>query len=604
MRSCFFRYIRAVLPFLFAVLTSTDLIAAPLDNSSNMPIRIGVLAYRGPDETGTSWSELPARLAKAIPGYRFEMREMSGTELSDAVEQSDLEFVLTNSSQYVLLAAAFGIKRIATVMLPETLSQEQAIGSTVLTLADRHDLNQFADLRGKRIASVANDAFGGYLAAAREFLGAGIDLEAGDVEMVYVGFPMRNAINALRTGTADAAIVRTCLLEQLAAKGVLQPAEFKLVSPRPISGFRCASSTPLYPDWPMAAARGVDQHLAKQVAMALLSMPASPGGLTWDIPADYQSVSALYRDLMIGPYVDLRTTTFRGLLKAYRPHVLISLFLLVATVIYMIWLIRRHTTELRAARAQTRELQKEAEHMARLSILGEMAGTLAHELNQPLTTIATFAQGLERRCAAGPVDPAMVAEANREIVAQTERAANVIRRVRAFTRKRMAVRECKPIVNTVEESIDLFSNLLPDLPEITLDNRLPMGAEIEADHLQLQELLLNLMKNAADAMRELPATDREISIVLAQEEGSISIAVADHGPAVSAETIAHLFEPFFTTKPDGMGLGLSICRSIAEAHGGRLDVAPRSPPPGLVFRINLPADSCHGKRLASPHSRR
>jgi two-component system sensor histidine kinase TtrS len=604
MRSRFFRFIRSVLPFLLAVLTSTDLIAASLDNSSNTSIRIGVLAYRGPDETGTSWSELPARLAKAIPGYRFEMREMSGTELSDAVEQEDLEFVLTNSSQYVLLAAAFGIKRIATVMLPETLSQNQAIGSTVLALSGRDDINQFADLRGKRIAAVANDAFGGYLAAAREFLGAGIDLEAGDVSMTYVGFPMRHAIDALRTGTADAAIVRTCLLEQLAARGVLQPADFKIVSPRPIPGFRCVSSTPLYPDWPMAAARGVDPHLAKQVAMALLSMPATPSGLTWDIPADYQSVNALYRDLMIGPYVDLRTTTFRGVLKTYRPHVLISVFLLITTLAYGIWLARRHILELRAAKAQTRELQKEAEHMARLSILGEMAGTLAHELNQPLTTIATFAQGLERRCATGSMDPAMVAEANREIVAQTERAANVIRRVRAFTKKRMAVRECKPIGNTVEEAIDLFSNLLPDLPEITLENRLPMDAQLEADHLQLQEVLLNLMKNAADAMREQPATEREISIVLAHAEGSISIAVADRGPDVSAETIAHLFEPFFTTKPDGMGLGLSICRSIAEAHGGRLDVEARNPPPGLIFRINLPAGTCNGKSPDPRHSRR
>jgi two-component system sensor histidine kinase TtrS len=202
------------------------------------------------------------------------------------------------------------------------------------------------------------------------------------------------------------------------------------------------------------------------------------------------------------------------------------------------------------------------------------------------------------------MDPVMVAEANREIVAQTERAANVIRRVRAFTKKRMAVRECKPIRNTVEEAIDLFSSLLPDLPEITLDNRLPMNAQLEADHLQLQEVLLNLMKNAADAMREQPATEREISIVLTREDGSISISVADRGPAVSSETIAHLFEPFFTTKPDGMGLGLSICRSIAEAHGGHLDVEARNPPPGLIFRINLPAGTCNGKSPDPRHSRR
>lgn len=576
----------------------------PACAASDELVRIGVLAYRGPDETGTSWSDLPTRLAKTIPGYRFEIQELSGSKLGEAVERNELEFVLTNSTQYVSLAAEFGIRRIATVMLPETLSQQQAIGSTILTLAERKDINQLTDLRGKRIAAVASDAFGGYLAGARELLAAGVDLEAGDARMVFIGTPMRLAAQALLDGQADAAIVRTCLLEQLATKGILHAEEFKVIAPKQIAGFACAASTPLYPDWPMAVTQRVDPHLARQVAMALLSMPSSPNGLYWDVPADYQPVNDLFRELMIGPYVDLRGTTSRGILKIYRPQVIAAALLLLLFLSYIAWLIWRHAAELRAAREQARELQKEAEHMARLSILGEMAGTLAHELNQPLATIATYAQGLERRCAAGPVDPAVVVEANREIVAQTERADNVIRRVRAFTKKRMAVRECKPIATTVEEAVELFSRLLPDLPEITIDDWLPLNAQVEADHLQLQEVLLNLMKNAADAMRELPASEREIDITLAKGEGVISIAVADRGPPVPPDTFAHLFEAFFTTKPDGLGLGLAICKSIAEAHGGRLEVEPRNPPPGLIFRINLPVGGCNGKSPAPAHSRR
>jgi two-component system, LuxR family, sensor histidine kinase TtrS len=567
-------------------------------------VRIGILAYRGPDETGTSWSDLPARLANAIPGYRFEVEEMSGSKLAETVERNEIEFVLTNSTQYVSLAAEFGIRRIATVMLPETLSPQQAIGSAILTLANRNDIKQLTDLRGKRIAAVAGDAFGGYLAGARELLGAGVDLEAGDARMVFVGSPMRHAAQAVIDGKADAAIVRTCLLEQLATKEILRAETFKVIAPKQIAGFGCAASTPLYPDWPMAATQRVDPHLARLVALALLSMPPSPNGLFWDVPADYQPVNDLFRELMIGPYVDLRNTTFRGLLKVYRPHVYFAIALLLVFVAYLVWLIRHHTAELRAAREQARELQKEAEHMARLSILGEMAGTLAHELNQPLATIATYAQGLERRCAAGPVDPAVVVEANREIVAQTERADHVIRRVRAFTKKRMAVRECKPIATTVEEAVGLFSRLLPDLPEITIDDWLPMHAQIEADHLQLQEVLLNLMKNAADAMRDLPADEREIDITLAKGEGIVSISVADRGPPVPADTFAHLFEPFYTTKPDGLGLGLAICKSIAEAHGGRLEVEHRTPPPGLIFRINLPVGGCNGKQPVPTHPHR
>lgn len=570
-------------------------------------VRVGVLAYRGPDEAVASWSELPARLSAAVPGYRFEMQAYGGPELREAVRKGELAFVLANSSLYVDLAAQFGIRRIATVMLPEALSSERAIGSAVVTLAERDDLTRFTDLRGKRIAVVAADAFGGYLVAAREMRRAGVDLERGDAKLLFTGFPMRLALDAVSAGQADAAIVRTCLLEQLSAKGLLQVDRFKVIAPQPMAGFPCATSTPLYPDWPFAAARGVDRHLAKSVAMALLSLPPSPTGLAWDVPADYQSVNELYREMMLGPYVDLRTSTFRGVLRNHRLFVLAALALFVGIIIHGIRVeatVQRRTRELRAAQTEARELQQKTEHMARLSILGEMSGTLAHELNQPLTTIAAYAQGMERRCAAGLVDPAVVAAANREIVAQTERADQVIRRVRAFTKKRMAVRECKPVATTVEEAVGLFSRLLPDLPEITIDDWLPMHAQIEADHLQLQEVLLNLMKNATDAMRELPAAEREIDITLARGEGVVSIAVADRGPPVPAETFAHLFEPFYTTKPDGLGLGLAICKSIAEAHGGRLEVKRRDPPPGLIFRINLPVGGCSGKRSVPAHSRR
>ncbi|MBA3032524.1 MAG: PhnD/SsuA/transferrin family substrate-binding protein [Rhodocyclaceae bacterium] len=578
---------------LLATLASWVASAAPAATPTAAPatVRIGVLAYRGPDEAVASWGELPDRLSAAIPGRRFVMQAYGGQELREAVRKGELDFVLANSSLYVDLAAQFGIQRIATVMLPEALSSERAIGSAILTLASRDDLTRLTDLRGMRIAVGAPDAFGGYLVAAREFQRVGVDLEVGDARLLFTGFPMRLAVEAVRTGQADAAIVRTCLLEQLSATGLLKSEEFKVVAQRPIAGFPCAASTPLYPDWPFAAARGVDRHLAKSVAMALLSLPPSASGLAWDVPADYQSVNELYRELMLGPYIDLRTSTFRGVLRNYRLFILAALLLFIGIVVHAIrveYLVKRRTIELRAAQAQARDLQWKTEHMARLSVLGEMSGTLAHELNQPLTTIAAYAQGMERRCAAGKADSTLITETLREIFAQTERAAGVIRRVRNFAGKRAAAREVRPIADTVREAIGLLSTLMPDLPPVVMDDRLPPRTLVEADHLQLQQVLLNLMKNAAEAMRELPRFRRTINVALYRVDGSLTIAVSDHGPQVTAKTLTRFFEPFFTTKFDGLGLGLAICKSIIEAHGGRLQVELRDPPPGLVFHFNLP----------------
>lgn len=554
-------------------------------------VRIGVLSYRELDGEVVYWRDIQARLAQAIPGYRFELDPLDGKSLQEAVRKGELGFVLTNSNQYVSLATEFGVQRIATMILPEAASPDKALGSVVLALSSRDDIGELADLRGKHIAIVATDAFGGYIAAAREFLRAGVDLEAGDAGLVYVGFPMPKAIEALRTGQADAAIVRTCLIEHLAKQGRLRLADFKVLSPVVTPGFKCASSSQLYPDWPLAATRNTGDNLAKQVALALLSMPPSSKGLSWSIPADYQAIMELDRELMIGPFADLRTTSLRGVIKNYRASLLIVLLLVLGISVHFIRvqiLVKRRTQELRESQANATELQRKTEHMARLSILGEMTSSLAHELNQPLATIATYAQGMARNCATGQVNSDMVSRVSGEIVAQTMRADKVIRQVRAFARKRLAARELHPIADTVNEAIDIFATMLPGSPPVTLINHLAPGKLLKADHQQVQQVLINLMKNAADAMVKLTPENRKIDITLDRSENDLTIAVADCGPEIPAETRLHLFEPFFTTKPDGLGLGLAICKSIAEAHSGKLSVYPREPSPGLVFQLNLP----------------
>jgi two-component system sensor histidine kinase TtrS len=554
-------------------------------------VRIGVLAYRGPAESVESWAELPRQLAAAIPQYRFEQALFDGPSLREAVRDGRLDFVLTNPGHYVSLAAEFGIRRIATVELPESLSPERSIGSAVIVLSSRTDLTRLTDLKRKRVAAVAPDAFGGYLAGAREFHHVGIEFDSGDAKMAFVGYPQQRALDAVRDGTADAAIVRTCLLEQLTARAMIEPKDFKVLGARELPGFRCATTTPLYPDWAFAVTQKGNRELANAVTVALLSMPPAANGLTWSVPADYQAVHDLFQEQMTGPYADLAGSTVRGLLRRYRPYVLTVIVVLIgflAHVVRVEYLVSRRTSELRRSEERARRLQQEAEHMARLSILGEMAGTLAHEINQPLATISTYAQSIGRRFAAGRIEPAQFAEAAGEIAAQAERAGGVVRRIRSFARKREGVRETRPLADTVREAVNLFSGMLPQLPRVTIDDELPHGTMIEADHLQLQQVLLNLLKNAADAMAGLPVDERRIHVRCDRHEGRLRVCVADRGPAVAAETLARLFEPFFTTKTDGLGLGLAICKSIAEAHGGRLAVEARDPPPGLVFCLSLP----------------
>jgi two-component system sensor histidine kinase TtrS len=563
------------------------------------PVRIGVLAFLGSEVALSVWSPVVAHLEAALPERRFTLAYYDIAGLREAVRQQEVDFVITNSGQYVALEAEFGVSRIATLDSPGVPSPSQAIGSAVIARADRRDLNVLADLKGKQVVAVGEDAFGGFQVAWREFRRQGVEPE-DFARLDFVGFPMPRIVTAVARGQADAGIVRACLLEELARDGSIRLADFKVLSPRRVEGFACGLSSDLYPDWPIATLRHTDLRLAKAVATALLSMPASATGYAWTVPADYQAVHDLFRDLRIGPYAYLRGTSLQALARRYWPFLLLFFAALAGWVVHAVRVeqqVHARTAALRQALAQRdaaeagmRAHQEQFDHLSRLSILGELSGTLAHELNQPLAAIANYAHSLVRRLDSGRYTPDILAEASREIAAQAERAGGIVRRIRTFARKRVAVRERRPLADMVRGAVALFGGMLPGAPRIDIADRLPPGAQVEADSLQIEQVLLNLLKNAADAMQDLPPDARAIDVILEQAGHHYRIAIRDHGAGLAPASEQQLFEPFFTTKPDGMGLGLSICKTIVEAHGGRLWAEANAGAPGMTFIFTLPAD--------------
>jgi len=592
---------KAVHKLVFGILAafSLALCAGPLPAAERQAVRIGVLAYSGSEVALANWSHVTDYLNQTLPAYRFSLELYDIAALASAVADQRVGFVITNGGQYVALEAQYGLSRIATLESPEAVSPDRAIGSAVIARADRSDLNTLADLKGRRVAAVSPEAFGGYLVAVRELKRLGIDPESDLARTDFLGLPMQRIVQAVSNGSVDAGIVRACLLESMARSGALRLADFKVLSPRRIEGFRCGLSTDLYPDWPIATARHADRGLAKAVATALLSMPPTSQGYSWSVPADYQSVHELYRELQTGPYAYLRETTLEGLVRRYWPYLVIGFVVLLGWMVHAVrveHLVRVRTAELHRAltaryeaESRMREQQEQAEHLSRLSILGELSGTLAHELNQPLATISNYAQSLLRRQAAGRLTPEAVQEAGTSITAQAERAGGIMQRIRDFARKRPAVHERLALADLAREAVALFGGMLANAPPVALDSRLTPGAEVEADALQIQQVMLNLLKNADDATKGLPEERRRIELILSREGAWYRVSVRDRGPGLPVALRARLFEAFFTTKPDGMGLGLSICKTIVEAHGGRLRAETNADGQGLTFTFTLPA---------------
>jgi two-component system sensor kinase FixL len=230
----------------------------------------------------------------------------------------------------------------------------------------------------------------------------------------------------------------------------------------------------------------------------------------------------------------------------------------------------RDLTERQHTEARLRDLQTELVHVSRLTAMGEMASTLAHELNQPLSAIANLLTGSRRLIDRGrPEDQAKVRDAVDKASAQALRAGDVIHRMREFVRRGASERAPESLSKVVEDAAALA---LIGAREHLVATRLqldPKADAVYADRVQIQQVLVNLIRNAVDAMAD--ASRRELTISSRRlENASVQVSVTDTGSGISDDFRERLFQPFMTTKAEGMGVGLSISRSIIEAHGGRI----------------------------------
>jgi two-component system sensor kinase FixL len=245
----------------------------------------------------------------------------------------------------------------------------------------------------------------------------------------------------------------------------------------------------------------------------------------------------------------------------------------------------RDLTERQATERRLQDLQSELVHVSRLTAMGEMASALAHELNQPLSAIANYVKGSVRLLDGENPDRATIRNALSRAGEQALRAGQIIRRLRDFVAKGEAERRIESLPKLLEEAGALAMIGAKDLGVRLRFNIDPRVELVLADKVQIQQVVLNLMRNAIDAMEGSPRRDLTVSAVQADDE-MVEVSVSDTGSGISPDVAEQLFQPFITTKAHGMGVGLSISRTIVEAHGGRIWIEPNLGG-GTVFRFTL-----------------
>jgi PAS domain S-box-containing protein len=304
---CYISCIRKRKPsLLFAFLLLSYLMAGATELPNEKVFYIGVLAKRGEQIALQRWTQTATYLNQQIPTSRFRIVPLTFKEINPAIQQKKIDFLLANSGIYIEAEHKFGAFRIATLINHIGKHAQISFGGVVFTRADNHQLQSLSDLKGSSFAAVSSTSLGGYLMARRELSEQGIDTE-GDMHLHFLG-THDAVVNAVLAGQVDAGTVRSDTLTRMAKTGLINLDRVKVLNANPIEGFPFLLSTPLYPEWPMAALAGTPKSLVKQVTIALLNMPTDhPAALSshtagWTVPANYQPVHELYRALNLPPH--------------------------------------------------------------------------------------------------------------------------------------------------------------------------------------------------------------------------------------------------------------------------------------------------------------
>jgi len=564
-------------------------------------VRIGVLATRGPERCLERWGPTAEYLTAEVPGHSFRITPLGYSEIVPAVERGELDFILANPSLYITLETRCNASRIVTL---KSVCQGQVstlYAGVIFTKAGRDDIRQLADLKGKTFMAVEEDSFGGWEMAWRELKEQGIDPRRDFADLRF-GETHDAVVLAVGRAEVDAGTVRSDTLEGMAAEGQIRLDDFQVLAARPGSDapLPFLHSTRAYPEWPLAKARDTSDGLAQEVAVALMRMsPRSEAANAaqcagWTIPHNYQSVHECLKELRVGPYEDYGKVTFQDVVARYWPWVIGAAVLLIAACaisFYVMRLNRRLGVALAGygrelnERIRAEETLRKMEHLRanseKLAAVGRLAAGVAHEINNPLTGVLTFAHLLREK--------ENLDEQDRQdldlVIRETQRAGEIVRRLLDFSRETPATKERLDLNEVIRRTVRL-PGIQKTFRQITLREDLSENLpEVEGNASQLQQVLLNLCLNGCEAMPD----GGTLTVTTAAREQDVLLTVSDTGCGIREDHLDHIFEPFFTTKPvgKGTGLGLSVSYGIIREHGGALEVESREGQ-GTTFTIVLP----------------
>lgn len=525
------------------------------------PVRLAVVNSFGSNLSVRYFNDTVNAIARAVAPRRLVGQFYDQEVFLQAAQVKGFDLAIASSGLTALMTDASSASALLTVINSRTPDPNQANGGVIVVRSDREDINCLADLKGKTVAVSSTKAFAGFLAVMGEIQSEGLNPNRLFKSVTATHKPMTELVK-------------------------------QVVNEKKDENFYCKHSTRLYPGWILSAQPTLESKTLRKIMEALLQLP--PGkeeGSYWTVATDYDQMNLLLERMEVR-YLEDRTIGW--ILRYYRWYFIIGCGLLLLFILnwaYLAFAVRRKTAQLHRKIEENREYEREnrkiterIEALEKAKSIGIISAMVAHELKQPLGAINNYSEAILRQLKRGkkPAEE-ILTEAFSEIKSESQRASDIVEFVRNIGRKEPRERKCFDLEAAVSRTIRLMKRLGRLNSKCTLSGA--KNVLVFADPLNVDLVLMNLLKNAEEAVRN--QSNAEIKVEIKNAGADALVIIDDNGPKMSDEQFASLRNLGQSSKKDGLGLGLAIVRELLEANGGSLKLV-RIPAGGLRCIASLP----------------
>lgn len=557
------------------------------------PVKLAVVNSYDAGISAKHFSNTVAAIRAAIAPRRLEVHFYDQDDfLKDAAEKK-FDLSIASSGLTAMMKASSGGISLLTAINKWTPDPNRANAGVIITHKDRTDINNLADLKGKKVGVSSTKAFAGFLAIMGEIETEGLNPNKLFGSVTTTHKPMTDLVKRVLNKEIEVAFIASCILENMERKNFEGDlSSIKVVNEKFDNNFYCRHSTHLYPGWMFSIQPTLDSPTLRAITISLLQLPVDKDeGAYWTVANDYDQMNLLLEKSQVR-YLEDRTLGW--LLHYYQWYFIAGaavLLLILLNSVYLGLAIRRKTHQLQKKNQENeeyerenRKIQERIENLEKTNSIAIISAMVAHELKQPLGAINNYSEALLRQLSRNKSpSEKILKEALSEIKSESTRASDIIDFVRTIGRKERRERKQFNLERTVSRIISLMKRL----GKLNLNCTLSGDKDliVYADPLNVDLVLINLLKNAEEAVAGQPSP--KIHVEIKKVGSTAQVTIEDNGPEMSDEKLASLSNLGHSSKKDGLGLGLAIVRELLEANGGSLKLS-RVSTGGLLCVVTLP----------------